>query len=252
MAIKTSLQVLGGAVALALSGGAFAATTADSAGTIFLTVDDVTAHTSYVFDTGLSATTFPDATFTKNLASDPNFQSFIATVQAGDAVTYAVIGGSQTTATPALYTVDFTAPTTVTPVAQNGSAVNTAWGELGPFLLTRANPSSGSSYASSAVETAAKWVDGGYDTVFSSQNAAQDGTSLGIAMNFYDATTTKPSSIKLNSSTLGTFSGQWDFTSAGLLTYTTPSAVPLPAPLMLLLSGLGLMGIVARRRQPAV
>jgi hypothetical protein len=39
--------------------------------------------------------------------------------------------------------------------------------------------------------------------------------------------------------------------TAGVLTYGSGSAVPLPTPLLLLLSGLGLMGVVARRSKAA-
>ena len=49
-----------------------------------------------------------------------------------------------------------------------------------------------------------------------------------------------------------TFTGQWNLSAAGVLTYTVPSGTPLPAPLLLLLSGLGMTGLVARRKTGVV
>jgi hypothetical protein len=46
--------------------------------------------------------------------------------------------------------------------------------------------------------------------------------------------------------TLSQFAGTWNLTSAGALSYAV-SSVPLPTPLVLLLSGLGLMGVMSRR-----
>jgi hypothetical protein len=72
--------------------------------------------------------------------------------------------------------------------------------------------------------------------VFANPNAPySDEAGLGTALAFYN----------VQGSTATTFAGTWNFSSAtDTLTY---SAVPLPTPLLLLLSGIGLMGAVSRR-----
>ena len=49
----------------------------------------------------------------------------------------------------------------------------------------------------------------------------------------------------LTKANLATFAGQWNLTKAGAFTY---SAVPLPPGLALLLSGMALTALIARRR----
>ena len=73
-----------------------------------------------------------------------------------------------------------------------------------------------------------------------------DDASIGTALAFYQDAASR--SVIANGVA---FAGTWDLTSAGALTYGGVSAVPLPTPLLLLLSGLGLMGVVARRGKTA-
>ena len=82
--------------------------------------------------------------------------------------------------------------------------------------------------------------------VASANNTYADDAAIGTALAFYQDAASR--SVIANGVA---FAGTWDLTSAGTLTYGGVSAVPLPTPLLLLLSGLGLMGVVARRSKTA-
>ena len=69
--------------------------------------------------------------------------------------------------------------------------------------------------------------------------------AIGTAMGFYNYTLNGTSNT--TKANLVTFAGQWDLTSAGAFTYAV-SSVPLPPGLTLLLSGVVLTTLIARRR----
>jgi hypothetical protein len=80
-------------------------------------------------------------------------------------------------------------------------------------------------------------------------NASGLGAAPGTALAFYQETSVNLRSASIVA-TLATLAGTWNL-NGGVLTYGSLSAVPLPTPLLLLLSGLGLMGVVARRGKGA-
>ena len=77
--------------------------------------------------------------------------------------------------------------------------------------------------------------------------------NVGTALNFYDISVTAASNPDANVTQYlaSTGAGQWLLTAAGALTYTVPSAVPLPAAAWLLVSGLMGFGVVRRRNAMA-
>jgi hypothetical protein len=243
-----------GVVAIASSAGAFANTSADSAATVFLNVMDQTTGAYFLFDTGVSATAFPDTSYSKDLSTDANWTSFIGAKGANDVLLYSVVGGYQPNAAgvSTLLTTSSIKPSVTT----GATIANDAAGVLGTGgLLTQVNnPSGGSSYIASAVATGLNtWgVTTGYDAKWTGDlgmgsSSQADLASLGTALSFYQVASNGNSGKA--TTTISTFLSQWNLTTAGLLTYGSAGSVPLPAPLMLLLSGLGLMGLVARRKQ---
>src|SRR5215472_8699194 len=98
MSFNASLRVLtGAAIALALGGTAMANTNVDatSTGDIFLNIVDTTAQTSYLFDTGISQSSFTGTTSLPNvnLTSNANYNSFIAGTT-GHTLDYSVVSGT--------------------------------------------------------------------------------------------------------------------------------------------------------------
>jgi hypothetical protein len=257
MRINTGLSVLAGAVALACSGGAFAqTTTANSTGTIFINIIDTTNDTSFMFDTGLSVASFADPTsYTANLATSSTSSAAYAAFVAGesnaggvpDSIDYSVVGNyTPTSGTPYAVTL-VTAnskPTTIAGVAGAGAA-----GQIEAFVATINNPAGGATYNGAGTPATSTW-NGGYEAGLTNEMGTSDNALVGTSLDFY-AITTNTSSGTRNGAVVSAFTGTWDLTSGGLLSYSEGSPVPLPTPLLLLLSGLGLMGLVARRGQPA-
>jgi len=245
MSIKTSLQAVAGVVALAAAGSAFAVTTGDANGTIFLTINDTKDNTSFIFDTGVSATSF---TGTSNLNydfhSNANYLAFEASVTDQSFVEYSVLAGfgDGTSTNPkagTLFTAAF-APSTTTV----GADVKQVYNNISTVLGVN-NPSGGSTFVSAANSGTFGWAAAGYEASSNSHYVTNDAAQTGNPLAFYSF-----ASNNLNSQSVTalqkTFAGVWTLAANGSLTYAV-SQVPLPAPLLLLLSGLGLMGVISRR-----
>jgi len=250
MGNKTKLKVLAGAIVMALSANAFAATTtADANGTIFLTIQDATTGSGYIFDTGLSVLSFTGTSnYSQQLnVSDPNYVSFQSSItNAGpipDTLTWSVVGAATSTTSPVL-TVLSVGDTD--PVVISHAATSTAQVQVATLLANASNPTGGTSFQTAA--SALSWNASGDESTFAGRVQENEGGTFGTALNFYKFTSTLPSGNQVAGDVSSTFAGMWNLTASGLLSYNT-LATPLPAPLLLLLSGLGLMGIVARRGQ---
>jgi hypothetical protein len=248
MSIKTSLQAVAGVVALAVAGSAFAVTTSDQNGTIFLTINDTKDNTSFIFDTGLSSTGFnasaPTTTQTFNLAGDANYQAFEASVTDQSFVEYSVLGGfgDGSTTNPKIGTL-FTASSPAS-VTTAGGNVKQVYNNLATVLAV-GNPSGGSTFVPAATSGTFGWAAAGYEASTNAQYVMNDAAQTGNSMAFYSFASNNPNSGSIPA-IQKTFAGVWTLAANGVLTYSV-SSVPLPAPLLLLLSGLGLMGVISRR-----
>jgi hypothetical protein len=250
MSIQLKLKVLAGAVGLALGGTAMANTTLDAAttGDVFINVVDATNNTSFLFDTGVSQASFNgNATYNFNFSTDVNYVAFKGAEGATDVIDYSVLSATRTTATPNVATILFTS--NASPAAVPGSNMAQGQTNIGAFLSI-ANGVTSTTSNSANLGTAQTWGQVAYEqtvatnlgVVFSAPGSGVDALA-GTALNFYNESSNALRST--TPSTLTTYASQWNY-SNGVATYGT-AAVPLPTPLLLLLSGLGLMGVVARR-----
>jgi len=240
MSSKTSTTVVAGVVALALSGGAFASTTTQ---TIILNLIDTTSNASYLFDTNLPTSASDPGAQSFNLAGDANYQSFESQIAGGDVLEYSVVGYTVGN------TVDTTAGATPAPPSSAGTKVAAAATQISTFLGQVGNPSGGSTFLPASAPTLQQW-NADYNPGFTSDIGVADEGVVGTPLNFYAVTTSTPGSTR-GGAFVAALASQWTLSSAGLLTYGSVSAVPLPAPLLLLLSGAVLMGVVVRRRPSA-
>ncbi|HVO47269.1 MAG TPA: hypothetical protein VMT29_13125 [Steroidobacteraceae bacterium] len=251
MSPKIALKLLAGAVALSLAGGALAAnTSADANGTIFLNVVDTTQNTSFMFDTGVSVSTFngDTSTYSHSIASDPNYQAFVAAEGTGDVINYSVVGTTNTADsfgnTPISLITAIADPASTT----SGFQANDVATQIGSFLAVIKNPKGGSTFNLASGAPANDWARGGYEGSLEGDiGTVTDNAALNTPLAFYDVASGDNSATR-GGATVTLLAHTWNLTSAGLLTYNV-SQVPLPAPLVLLLSGLGLMGLLGRRGQ---
>jgi hypothetical protein len=239
MSISTGIKALAGAVALAVSGGAFAQTTTQS---IILNIVDTTNGNAFVFDTSLPTSASNPGNYSTNLGTLAAYQQFIgAETSSSDVLEFSVVGYNLSN------TVDTTSVATPTVVAgQKSSGAATV---VSQFLSQVANPSGGATYLpESTTPVAAQWATS--DLAFSGDIGGTDLNVVGSSEQFYAITTTSASGSR-NGASVAQLASSWTLSSTGLLSYGSPAPVPLPAPVWLLMSGLGLMVVVARRRQPA-
>jgi hypothetical protein len=269
MQFKTSMKMIAGAVTLALSSHVFAQNVVGN-GDIYIAIDDTTSSTEYLYDTGVSASTFTggsvssvDLTATQG-GSGTAFTSFLGSLKSGtsltnttDSITYSVFAGTGASGNTSSYT-DLIGSVdglngSGTAGASSGANISAAFQDLIEVLggnnagSVTANTFSGSEYLP-ATAVASQWFGAGHETNVDDDLVAEDFPSYGTAVGFYSETTTKPNSTKV-AGTASTFAGTWDLSTINgdtVLAYT-PS-VPLPAPLLLLVSGLGMMGVFGRRR----
>jgi hypothetical protein len=253
MASKSKLIVraVAGAVALSIGGTAFAASTA---GDIFLNIVDYTVSngvetgSSYFYDTGIALGSFnPTQSYSFNLSSDTNFTSnpvlTVPTAPSGgtSGVDYSVLATTVTgSGKSATYNVDFTAPTPPPAADQQKGNDVTASGAISGFF-----PTASTAYLTGAASWSATNAEGVASVNLTTVSTPPygDNAAPGTALDFYN---------EANGS-LTTYAGSWNLvtTANGTSLVWTPTGsgqtVPLPAPLVLLLSGLGLVGLIARR-----
>jgi hypothetical protein len=253
MSLNLRVKILAGAVALALGGTAMANTTLDSSttGDVFINVVDTTNNTSFLFDTGVSQASFNASnTQSYSFATDANYTAFIAGKGAADVLDYSILSATRTTATPNVGTVLFTSNSSPSPIT--GFFVSQAQTNIGGFF-TQANLVTSATTNSALLGSATTWGQNSAEVAVASNLGVpylSPGTGVdalvGTALNFYSETSNALRSAS-TLATLTTLAGTWNY-SSGVATYTAAGqAVPLPTPLVLLLSGLGLMGVVARR-----
>jgi hypothetical protein len=252
MKLNLTSKLLAGALVLAASGSVFANTNITDGttgnGSLFLNVVDLTAGTNYVLD--LSAIDASNhyksfngsASQTIGLGSDANWTAFKATTGA-DEVQYNVISldtlsgeqGALITSTAPTGTSAGSVGSTTNSQVRNNSVVDD--------YIHVVNSSTSASTSSLFVTTTGP--NANPDAYFGTQFHTAGGfpntlADVGTAQSFYKIAANV--GLNLNKAPVTTFAGQWKLVG-DTLTY----AVPLPMPVTLLLSGLALMGIIARR-----
>jgi hypothetical protein len=259
MSLNLGTKVLAGAIAMAIGGAAMANTNLDgtTTGDVFLNIVNTSNDTSFLYDTGISQANFTSSTtFTPvNLASDPNYQTFIA---AAGTLDYSVISATNNGSTKANeFTVDATG--SIAPFPQGVLKGNLGGAEVAvsQFLtltdsVTSATTNSVFLSGTGTNGEPAFWGGGLSEgeislNLFAQPNAPfADNSTPGTPITFYEA------SVNGGVTTLGTFDLNGSVLSFSAANAGTgPSPVPLPTPLLLLLSGIGLMGVVARRGKPS-
>jgi hypothetical protein len=261
MSVKFKLTALAGALALAMGGTAMANTTLTASsptGDVWINVVDATNNTSFLYDTGVSLSSFnASGSYSYNFTGDANYAAFVGAQGGSDVIDYSVLSGTKSTATPAVGTVLFTSNQNPGPVI--GTSISNALTNANGFL-SLANGVTSSTTNSALLNSTYTWGQVSAEQIVSTNLGVQwtqPGTGVGVlagtAANFYDET----SNALRSGSTFATITqlaGTWNYNAAtGIASYGS-SAVPLPTPLLLLLSGVGLMGVVARRNksEPAV
>jgi hypothetical protein len=252
MHARKGLKMLAGVVALAVSGHVFAQVDTGSNADLVLNLDDTTTGASYQFDTGLKVSSFTGTASSQLFTlSGTNYSSFESAIGSGDNVIYSIVGATTTGSAPLM--IDSTGTKAVA-ATTNGKA-GTAQSNLANALVAESVPLGGDSYITAAnaqVPGKGGWNVGGYENNWNTSLLQNDSTVVGTALAFYQYTNQSTTGLSKSGATGTTFAGTWDLTSAGALQYTVqPSSVPLPAPLLLLLSGLGFMGVIKRRGQSA-
>jgi hypothetical protein len=250
--IRTTL--VAGAVALVIGGAAMANTTLDgtSTGDVFINIVDTTNSTSFLYDTGVSQATFNGSqSYQFNFASDPNYTAFLAAQGSTDSIDYSVFSATKPTTSSEV--VFFTSSIPVP--SQTSTNMATGASTIGGFLVGANSQSSSTTNSvnlATTYEFGAALTEGVISAQLLNSSAANnaggyaDDAALGTSLAFYEDAASR-SGVTTSGQA---FAGTWNVVN-GIATYTTTSAVPLPTPVLLLVSGLGLMGVVARRNRTA-
>jgi hypothetical protein len=251
--IKAALAAVG-LVGLAASHQAAAAIPNAASGNgdlVFVVVDTVTGAT-FAQDTGKSISSFlpsNNASFTDTITSDPGYTSLLA--EAGtNALAYAIVGGGYGNLAingQSNYYVSTTGAATLSTTTAISNLNLTNFNLIDQNLINplNGNPptSTGNSWFIPA-GTIPNYTPASWLPTWNGHSTFNTLSSPGTASNFYFLTGSGSSGRSTD-----TLIGSMNF-AAGVLTYTSnnASAVPLPAAVWLLGSGLvGLMGIGRRR-----
>lgn len=247
--MNVSFKLKAGAALLAISatGSAFAQTSLNtSAGSVFLDVYDTVNGDSYLLDTSLTQATFNASTgnYSFNLTSDSVYQQFL-TAAGSDYLEYDVLSATKTG-----YSVYSTVngPTTDPTVANVTAVATNTTTYMGSVNEWSANNLSLSSKTSTFINSSSDPASFGFfEEGLSADLGVNDLGAIGTALAFYSFS--NPTSARgSGAAPTSLLAGDWLLTN-GVLTYTTSvAAVPVPASWGLLLGGLALMGVIARRK----
>jgi hypothetical protein len=256
MQLKSAIAAAIGVAALAIGGTAMAQTNLDAVvGDVFLNIVNTTTQTSFLYDTGITQAQFGSGTgsYSLGLSGNSTYQAFVAAAGGsltGSNIDYSVFSVTNNSSGPVVL---FSSNSPLSPTA-SALTVSQAAGDLSGFLLganannTATTPLAGSAILGSAFYFGAAGTEGPIEAALLAAGGS-DNAAVGTPLAFYNTSAGSGRTATYNGVT--TEPSTWNLSSAGLLTYGSVSAVPLPTPLLLLLSGLGFMGVVARRNKAA-
>jgi len=236
---------------------------------LILSVLDTTTGDSYTLDTGINQATFLNAgSFASqtisNSSTDTGWQTFYATIASGDSVQFQVESGNNVagttygiTTTEAIGSAENANYATVAATEagllskiKSGTAVNAFNSTLNIYLDNINNSTNSSSNANDtySLSSADLWNIGLLGDSFGTKLAVQDvtGVPVGSAADFFYATyngSPKAASAALE----GAFNFTIGSNGNATLSYTSASAVPVPAAAWMMLSGL--MGVLSLNRR---
>jgi hypothetical protein len=256
MQLKSAIAAAIGVAALAIGGTAMAQTNLDAvAGDVFLNIVNTTTQTSFLYDTGITQAEFGsgNGSYSLGLSGNSTYQQFVTAAGGsltGSNIDYSVFSVTNNSSGPVILF------SSNSPLSSNANATTVAQaaGDLGGFLTganannTATTPLAGSAILGTAFYFGAGGTEGAVEAALLA-SAGSDNAAVGTPLAFYNTSAGSGRVATYNGVTAEPYT--WNLSSAGLLTYNTVSAVPLPTPLLLLLSGLGFMGVVARRNKAA-
>ncbi len=257
--MKFGFKAIALAVTLAIaSTGAQAAIDSPAggaAGELFLTVWDTTASNEASYNIGLNLTT---ATFNgagsytfSNLFSDASFTAFFdaANVASQSNWKWNIVGASDYgDASKLLSTTNGAVGTLLNSAVDNAASATTLY--VGNLACTGSCNTAGTNLPASNKYAGDFWGNNFAGAAGVVNNAAAIGTSLGFFSALNTVLSSDFSDDLSGNATQSTYAYQWNLDSTGTLTYNAASAPAVPLPAAVWLLGSGLMGMfgVSRRR----